>query len=133
MVDYSVNLDVCECVCNMFIGFLSKSAGQEVLTLGVCDNPCGLQSWPTSNIGTRSSTLAWGWPLQLRHARNKSYASQVILRNYCNKRHSPNISLGLRKLAGALLAYMVLLSEQENAYHKEMPKAKTKAKTNAFL
>ena len=60
----------------------------------------------SSNIGARSTTLAWGWPLRLRHPQGRSCASYMTFRDYCNKRNSPNLSLGQRKSAGALPAYI---------------------------
>ena len=84
--------------------------GQGVLSLSARGN---LQSWPASNIGTRSATLVWGWPLQLRHTQGRSHASHVIPKDYYNKRNSPNIFPGLRKAAGTLPAYMMSLGWKE--------------------
>ena len=60
----------------------------------------------SSNINARSATLAWCWPLRLRHPKGRLRASHVTLKNYCNKQNSFNIFSGQRKSAGALPAYI---------------------------
>ena len=44
----------------------------------------------SSDIGAGSATLARGRPSRPRHPRGRSRASHVTLKDYCDKRNSPN-------------------------------------------